>query len=72
MLLQHKHYITSITEAAVTCLQSYYDRKLINNLCTDNLIQKKRKKEKGGGEFLNMRRYFLRKNIQQITAYDNC
>jgi len=45
MLLQHKHHISSITETAVTCLQSYYDRKLVNNLCTDNLIQKKKEEE---------------------------
>lgn len=43
MLPQHKHYISLITKTAVTCLQSYYDRKLINNLSTDNLIQKKKK-----------------------------
>ena len=49
---QHKHYISSITKTAVTCLQSYYDRKLINNLCIDNLIPKKKKKKKKKGLFL--------------------
>jgi hypothetical protein len=34
---------SSITETAVICQQSYYDRKLINNLCTDNFIPNKRK-----------------------------
>jgi len=46
MLLQHEHYINSITETAVTCLQSYYDRNLINNFCTDNLIPKKKEEKK--------------------------
>jgi hypothetical protein len=46
MLLQHEHYINSITKNAVTCLQSYYDRKVINNLRTDNLIPKQKKKKK--------------------------
>jgi len=41
MLLQDEHYINSITETAVTCLQSYYDRSLINNFIP------KKKEEKG-------------------------
>jgi len=62
MLPQHKHYISLITKTAVTCLQSYYDRKLINNLSTDNLIQKKKEKEHF---FFKKKNKILKKKIKK-------